>query len=206
MSVQLHIHVQPELESPRPLRRVRADAPAATLVRAAAAGDPDAWEAIVRRYGGAIRAATRGFRLSPADADDVMQTTWMRLLRSIDRLQDADALGSWLLTTARRESLRFVQTAARELPTDEPVGADEADACSVEERLAEEERAGALRRAVEELPGRQRALLGLLLQDAECSYDEVAARLEMPIGSIGPTRERSLARLRADEELVAVLR
>jgi RNA polymerase sigma factor (sigma-70 family) len=174
------------------------------LVRAAAAGDGRAWDDLVRRYGGAIRSVTRGHRLSDADADDVAQTTWLRLLRSIDRLEDPAAVGAWLVTTARRESLRVLQGRTREFPTDEPALLDEPDPASVEERVAEDERREALRRAVRELPARPRALLELLLASPDPSYAEVGAALGIPVGSIGPTRERSLARLRRDPRVLAL--
>jgi len=152
-----------------------------------------------------IRGLARGFRLSDADANDVAQTTWLRLLRSIDRLDDPAALKAWLVTTARRESLRLLQSRTRDVVTDEPIPSDRADSSALEDEAAERERCGALRDAVDRLPARSRVLVDLLLTNPEYSYEQVGAALGMPIGSIGPTRERSLARLRRDPRLLSAV-
>jgi RNA polymerase sigma factor (sigma-70 family) len=179
----------------------RRDFSVATLVHAARAGDAHAWTTIVQSFGGTIRAVTRGFRLDAAAADDVAQATWLRLLRSIDRLEDPTALKAWLATTARRESLRALQGGAREVPTDQPILDDCSDTTALDEEVADAERARALRAALNELPARARALLELLVNRPDASYDEVSAELGIPIGSIGPTRARSLERLRTNPRL-----
>jgi RNA polymerase sigma factor (sigma-70 family) len=197
---------QAAIASERRISCVCAGSPVAALVHAAAAGDPIAWDAIVHRFGGLIRGLVRSFRLSDADANDVVQTTWLRLLRSIDRLDDPAALGAWLATTARRESLRLLQTQTRSVPTAEPILSDQADYSALEDDAAERERCRALRDAVDRLPARSRVLVEMLLTNPECSYEQVGAALDMPIGSIGPTRERSLARLRRDPRLLSAVR
>src|SRR5215218_6556750 len=75
------------------------------IVRAAAAGDDHAWTLLQDRFTKRIRAVARGYRLAPQDVDDVAQTTWLRLLEHIGAVRDANAVGAWLETTARRESL-----------------------------------------------------------------------------------------------------
>src|SRR5947199_10585188 len=89
------------------------------LVRAAAAGDQAAWNELVERYQGLVWATARSFRLSRADAADVAQTTWLRLVENLDRIRDPERLGSWLATTARRESLRHIRLHGRELASGE---------------------------------------------------------------------------------------
>ena len=83
------------------------------------AGDQDAWEAIVDRFSGLVWATARAHRLSRADAADVAQTTWLRLVENLDRIRDPERLGGWLATTARRESLRAIRRGTREEPTGE---------------------------------------------------------------------------------------
>jgi RNA polymerase sigma factor (sigma-70 family) len=177
----------------------------AALVHAARAGDACAWDAIVARFGGAIRAVTRGFRLSPADADDVMQTTWLRLLRNIHRLDDPAALKAWLVTTARRESLRALQGQMREIPTDDETLSARPDPATIDEQLAANERRRALRQAVDELPARPRILLRMLMASPDSSYEELGNALRMPVGSIGPTRGRCFNRLRSDPGLLGLV-
>ena len=89
----------------------------AELVLRAAAGDRDAWTELVDAYARMIFSIARSHRLSEADATDVSQTTWLRLVEHIDRLNDPSRVGAWLATTARRESLRVIGVSARQVPT-----------------------------------------------------------------------------------------
>ncbi len=166
----------------------------AQLVSAAAQGDQSAWNRLVDRYNALVWSVARSFRLTPVDASDVVQTTWLRLVENLDRLQEPERVGSWLATTARRESLRTLRLSARqtptetlpETPTDVPVDAG----------LLARERDQALWRAFGELNERCRGLLRILVAEPPPSYEEISAALDMPIGSIGPTRQRCLERLR----------
>jgi RNA polymerase sigma factor (sigma-70 family) len=168
----------------------------AELVRAAAAGDQEAWEKIVDRFSGLVWATARAHRLSRADAADVAQTTWLRLVENLDRIRDPERLGGWLATTARRESLRLIRRGAREDPTGEADLFEQPSDAAVDRLLLDRERDGALWRAFAELSDRCKSLLRLLIADEEPSYEEIGAALDMPIGAIGPTRMRCLERLR----------
>jgi RNA polymerase sigma factor (sigma-70 family) len=175
------------------------------LVGAAAGGDEAAWEEIVDRFGRLVWATARGCRLSRADAADVAQTTWLRLVENLDRIRDPERLGAWLATTARRESLRCLRLRARELPSDE---ADVFEAPGDERpelALLTSERDGALWGAFAKLSERCQALLRLLVSRDEPSYEEIGAALDMPIGAIGPTRMRCLEKLRGATELLSVV-
>jgi RNA polymerase sigma factor (sigma-70 family) len=170
----------------------------ALLVRLAAEGDQRAWERLVELYGRLVWAMTREFRLEESDAADVVQTTWMRLLEHIDRLDHPERVGSWLAATSRNECLRGLAGRKRvilvqddvTLMTDVPGGPD------VDERLLADERAQAVRTALSHLPGRWQRLLQLLMSDPPTSYAEISDQLGIPIGSIGPTRGRCLDTLR----------
>ena len=171
---------------------------AAALVRAAARGDQRSWDALVAEYGGLIWAITRSYRLTPAEAADVSQTTWLRLCENIDRLRDPGAVGAWLATTARRECLS-VQTRSRAVVLMDDmsrvdVEPDASDA--VDAGLLRQEAVATVREALGRLPGQSQAMLTMLMQDEPPSYEQVAATLNVPIGSIGPTRGRALRRLR----------
>jgi RNA polymerase sigma factor (sigma-70 family) len=163
-------------------------------VAAAARGDRAAWDALVDRYNGLVWATARGHRLSDADAADVVQTTWLRLVEHLTRIQDPERVGAWLVTTARRESLRVIAATGRIVPTDH---AEEIvdDRGRPGDALLAQERAALLRRALDALSASCRTLLRVLAADPPPSYEEVSAALGMPIGSIGPTRQRALARL-----------
>src|SRR4051812_30093635 len=75
------------------------------IVAAAARGDETAWNEIVARYSGLVWAVARAHRLNSGDAHDVVQTTWLRLVERLGDIRNADGIGSWLATTARRECL-----------------------------------------------------------------------------------------------------
>ena len=181
-----------------------AEAPVAHVTNTAAAGDESAWRDLVRRFDPMLRGIVKGYRLDAADAEDVVQTTWIRAYRNLDRLNEPAAIGGWLAITARREALRTFQRGVREFPTADP-HADEADADTPEEIVVDQERRAALRDAVRRLPARQRLLLTAMLDSPGASYEQLSAGLQMPTGSIGPTRERALCSLRRDTCLASVV-
>jgi RNA polymerase sigma factor (sigma-70 family) len=172
----------------------------AERVRLAQAGDPEAWAELVRRFDGMLRAVVRGHRLTSADAADVIQTTWLRLTENLDRLQDPSRVGAWLATTARRECMRTLRKLARELPDEQLPEHSDRDVVAIDPRLLLADRDTELWSAFARLPARHRKLLRMLLAEPQPSYEEIAAALTMPIGSIGPTRGRALARLRRELE------
>jgi RNA polymerase sigma factor (sigma-70 family) len=171
------------------------------LVRAARAGDDAAWERLHNRFAPLLRGIARSYRLSPCDVDDVVQTTWLRLLHHIHRLREPAAVAGWLATTARRECLRVLQGPVRECPSDDPeLGEGSHFADPESEVLAAEQRV-ALGHALAVLPERHRRLMTMLVAEPAMQYQDVSAALSIPIGSIGPIRARSLVRLARHPEL-----
>jgi RNA polymerase sigma factor (sigma-70 family) len=173
------------------------------LVRAAAAGNQGAWEGLVNEFSPLVLGVARAHRLTEADASDVAQTTWLRLVEHLERIQDPDRIGGWLATTAWRESVRVKRRAKKQIVTDhvpEPTSEDD-----VAQRIVTAERHAAVRAAFHRLRGRDQALLRLLVSDPAPSYEQIAAILDMPVGSIGPTRARSLTRLRREAALVGLI-
>jgi RNA polymerase sigma factor (sigma-70 family) len=170
----------------------------ARYVGRAATGDRDAWKELVHEFGGMIRAVARRHRLSEADTADVAQTTWLRLSENLHRLQDPSRVGAWLATTARRECLRTLRASARELPEAEPPETTACEMPTIDRALLQAEQDTALWSAFRRLPARDQALLRMLVADPQPSYEDIGDALEMPIGSIGPTRGRALDRLRGE--------
>jgi RNA polymerase sigma factor (sigma-70 family) len=175
------------------------DAPdIAGLVRGAAQGDRRAWERLVDQYARLIWAITADFKLTESDAADVAQTTWLRLLEHIDRIKYPDRVGSWLAATARNECLRSLAARKRvvlahdhEILSGAPSSSPEVD-----ERILADERDQVVRDALGRLPRRWQRLLELLMADPPVSYADISSELDLPVGSIGPTRGRCLAQLR----------
>jgi RNA polymerase sigma factor (sigma-70 family) len=170
----------------------------AEVVGRAADGDQLAWERLFDQYARLIWSMTRDFKLVESDAADVFQTTWLRLLEHINRLDHPARVGSWLAATARHECLR--QLAARKrivlMHDDDELAEGESHGPEIDEQLLAEERAAAVREALSHLPRRWQRLLQLLMNDPPASYAEISDQLGLPVGSIGPTRGRCLERLR----------
>jgi RNA polymerase sigma factor (sigma-70 family) len=170
----------------------------AQLVRCAGDGDWWAWEHLIDQYGRLIWATTHDFKLAESDAADVVQATWLRLIENIHRLEYPERVGSWLAATARHECLRSLTARKRIVlaPDDVPLDGIALHEPEIDERLLAEERAQTVREALSRLPWRWRRLLELLTADPPTSYAEISDPLGLPVGSIGPTRRRSLEKLR----------
>jgi len=169
------------------------------LVRAAADGDSQAWDALMSRYVALLWSIAFRHGLGESDAADVVQNTWLRLFEHIDDVREPARVGSWLATTAQRESLRIVAQRQRVVPSDEEATFDGADRLQapLDEALLAREQAAEARAALDTLPPTWRSLVELLTQDPPLSYERIGADLGVPIGSIGPTRGRCVRRLRA---------
>jgi RNA polymerase sigma factor (sigma-70 family) len=168
------------------------------LLRAAAQGDEEAWNQLVDHFNGLLWAITRAHRLGHADAADVVQLTWTRLVENLDRIYDPEHVGAWLATTTRRECLRVLQQTGRTQPMESPpewASAHRTDS-GPEVAVLTSERDALLRQAMRELSPRCQQLLSVLMAPEPPSYVEVSAALGLPIGSIGPTRARCLDCLR----------
>ena len=187
---------------------VRAGPPVNDLVTRAGNGDKQAWDPLVERYAPLIWSICRRYRLSYADAEDVGQNVWLQLTAHLGKIRDPAALPGWLATVTRRECLRV--TAAAKLPLaagyvlDAEVLADEQSETAEQELLAAE-RYAALREAFATLPLPGQRLIALLLQDPPMSYAEISARLDIPVGSIGPTRRRYVDKLRCYPAVAALV-
>ena len=169
----------------------------ADIVRRAAAGESAAWNRLVEIFMPVLRGTARRFRLSDGDAADVMQTTWLRLVQHIDRIEDPSRIGGWLVTTARREAMRVGAMRKQMIPTADVSLLDGADVAvpTTAQGLMDQERDAVVRGLVSQLSERQQTFLAMLMADPALSYQEISRRLAMPIGSIGPTRARCLRKL-----------
>ena len=175
-----------------------ATASVATLVEEAAQGDQHAWRELVARFGGMIASVGRRYGLSSADIGELQQTTWLRLVENLHRIEQPERVGGWLATTASRQSLQLLKRASRySLGADQMLANLPDDDRTPEiDAIPDGEERKALQRALVQLKPRCRELLGLLLSDDAVGYKELSGLLNMPIGSIGPTRARCLEHLR----------
>jgi RNA polymerase sigma factor (sigma-70 family) len=163
------------------------------LLRAAWTGEEDAWAQLLSRHTALLWSIGRSFRLSPTAVEDMAQTVWLRLLERGSAIRDPDAVTAWLAITARRECLaicrRVRERSGDALP--EPVEDWQPPDASMR---AERDRV--LWAAVQRIPQRDAMLLRLLAVGLR--YDEIAAAMDIPRGSVGPTRARAMAKVRIE--------
>lgn len=167
------------------------------LLQAALDGDQRAWDEIVTEYTGLLWWVARSHRLGDATAADVVQTVWLQLVQHGRSIRDPERLAAWLATTARRESLRRIREAKRQHPTDQLDDRPSRSTFGPEERVVDDDMTAMALAAFHSLGPNCRRLVALLCEVPPKSYEEISSLLDMPVGSIGPTRQRCLAQLRA---------
>lgn len=175
---------------------------AATAFRSYLQGDPESMGELIDLLTPLLWHVARGQRLDQATAEDVVQTAWMRLVEHADRLDDAQSVMKWLVVTVRRESWRLVK---RQRSTD--LGLDDSGlgedlsfgvaAPGPESAVMANDEQRRLWNCIAGLPQRCQALLRVIAFAERPDYAALAQALGMPVGSIGPTRGRCLAKLRA---------
>ena len=165
------------------------------LVKLARDGDPGAKEALVNQLKRLVWHTIAEFGLSREDREDVFAGTFCRLFEHLDRIRDPDRLPGWIATTARNEAHTLLRARGRFVLSDEMEEGEDREPPS-EEGLMALELHVALRAGFRELSHGCRELLRLLSADPRLSYQEIGELLDMPHGSIGPTRQRCLERLR----------
>lgn len=178
----------------------------ATLLLACRRGDSAAWAALVARYQKLIYTIPRRAGLDDDQCADVFQQTFQALFEHLERIDQPERVRAWLVTTARRTTERLRQRNARwqALPESVVSGSDETPvqewldpAPLPDEVLIQLEEQHLVRTGVAALEERCRRLLTLLFYDPQqLPYAEIAAQIGIPTGSIGPTRNRCLQKLR----------
>lgn len=176
----------------------------ASLIERCLRNDATAWATLVQRYQRLVYAVAMRIGHDEHVAADVFQTVFSRLLQHLPRIAEPHRLQAWIVTTAKREALLLRSRGQRTTSLSRDDGDDAPDwdfaddTPIAEEVLSELQQVHQLRLGLERLDERCRELLQLLFRDDDDSvgYDEVARRMDMPVGSIGPTRARCLGKLR----------
>jgi RNA polymerase sigma factor (sigma-70 family) len=173
---------------------------------------PPGWSELVDRFTPLVQSIIVRYDLRGQDAEDVSQTVWLHLLENLGKVRDMQALPRWISVTSRNECvnvirksrrLTFVGTWNDEVPADDGYIIDWDD--DLVDEFVEAERRSALMKSVAALSEVHRNLLSALSEDPTPSYMEISRRLQMPVGSIGPTRARALDQLRRSYPLAAML-
>lgn len=161
------------------------------------AGDSVALDRLVAAMTPVLWHVVRSYRLAEDVAEDVIQTTWLALVRRRDAIKEPAAVGGWLTTTARREAWRVSRNGNKAIAVeDEQLAVRLPQQRSAEMSAVEIDEIRELWKAVDELPERCRRLLRIVAFENRPDYAKLATELGMPVGSIGPTRGRCLAKLR----------
>jgi RNA polymerase sigma factor (sigma-70 family) len=164
-----------------------------SLLLRALDGDASAWSQLVAKYSALVYGTALRTGLDAEAAADVAQLVWVALLEGGHAIRDPRALPKWLAVTSRRIALRQIR---RSRAVGGPIPEDYVDeGPSAEELLDREQRAAEIRAAAGELSEKCRNLLITLFWSGASDYAAVARELDMPVGSIGPSRARCLARL-----------
>jgi RNA polymerase sigma factor (sigma-70 family) len=175
-----------------------------TWVRLARAGDRAALGRIVERCDPMVRSVARRHLSDPADVEDVVQEVWVALVEHVGAIRVPEATRGWLVRVTTREAWRVRRVQGRAAPTPDLGAAEPADD-DTEERGLRGARRGDLSRslgtALDALRPGDRRLLTLLAADDRPDYRAIGATIGRPVGSIGPTRQRALARLRLQPAL-----
>ncbi|BCX05506.1 MAG: RNA polymerase sigma factor [Candidatus Roseilinea sp.] len=175
------------------------------LLPACRAGNAEAWQRLVEKYERLVYSIPLRMGLDRDEAADVFQLTFSALIQSLDAIRDESKLGGWLATVARRQSWAVLRRRKAEVsfadvaPQDDPSLAERARTLGMTDtsQIQSWELALWLDQGLAKLTDKCRELLTALYLDvSEPSYAELAERLDIPIGSIGPTRARCLERLR----------
>jgi len=161
-------------------------------------GDSRSMDELVRLMTPVLWHIVRSYGLDAALAQDVVQTTWLTLVRRHASILDPQAVSGWLTMCARREAWRVGKQHRLANPTEEealearlPVRE------SAEQTATADDEKARLWAAVGSLDDRCRHLLRIVAFDDRPDYARIGEDLAMPVGSIGPTRQRCLAKLRA---------
>ena len=169
----------------------------AGLLAEARAGRTEALAELVPELSPMLWQVARSAGLNAADAEDVVQQAWLRLVSHLDQLSEPGSVASWLVTTTRREAWRRRSAGRRQFPAEQDWLDDQPDKDPDAAELAvmDEERRE-LWAALAQLSPRCQQLLRIVAFVPRPDYDAVAAGLGIPRGSVGPTRGRCLAKLR----------
>jgi RNA polymerase sigma factor (sigma-70 family) len=157
---------------------------------------------IIDEYSRLVAAAARRVMGPRGDVEDVMQETWIVYLEAGHQILDQRCLGGWLFQVATRIAVRTQRKVSRYIPVDDVRATDQADTeVDIEGRVLRQQRRHAIDTAGDGLRDREQQLLDLLLDAEDLGYREIARRSGVPIGSLGPTRDRLIRKLRSAPEV-----
>jgi RNA polymerase sigma factor (sigma-70 family) len=172
--------------------------PDTELVEACLKGEGQAWEALLIRYQRLIYSIPLRYGLPEHDANDIFQNVCVLLWENLNKIRDRERLGAWLVITTRRECWRLLRQVKQKASSLDAGMLDEnlSGGIRSEDAFLQLEKQSVVHAAIETLELPCRDLLTLLFySDPRPAYSEISQNLNIPEGSIGPTRYRCLEKL-----------
>jgi RNA polymerase sigma factor (sigma-70 family) len=166
--------------------------------------DQRAWRDLVNRLKGVAWKVIYSYDLSEEDRNDAFASTFFRLHERLATVREPEKLPGWVATTARNEANTVSRRRSKLVPMAE-LPLRTVDHGDHGEGLESDELRTALYAAFSSLSPEHQALMRMLSADPPIGYDEISRVLNLPHGSIGPTRARCLQRLRTSPELAPFL-
>lgn len=175
--------------------RLNTEALDARAIAAARAGDRRAFEELVRRHARPLHAYVYRLCGDPTETEDLIQETWLRVHRALDRFEGRSSFRTWLYRIATnrfRESWTRRKRRERLAPRPEPARSEQP---SEPLRLGELE--SAVRRAMDRLPAKQRSVAVLSIYE-QLAPREIGAVLELRPETVRVHLHLARKRLQAD--------
>src|SRR5699024_1162100 len=161
-------------------------------------GEPAALDDLVRVLSPVLWQVVRAYGLSRERSEDIVQVAWLTFVRRSSSIEEPSAVASWLTTTARREAWRAVKSDGRSTPVlNDLLEHRLPEHTSAESEVVASDEHDRLWSYVSGLSPRCQRLLRIVAFEDRPNYAQIATDMDMPVGSIGPTRARCLSKLRA---------
>jgi RNA polymerase sigma factor (sigma-70 family) len=180
----------------------------ATLVRRHFDGDANALVELIGIFESLVKAAARRVLRCSTDVDDAVQDTWLNFVRFGDRIADPERVGAWLWTVALNSARRIQRRDSRCIVADNVVALADAMADELpdpDHALQRCERSSVVRNAAAEMRETDRKVLSLMMDERAYDYREISTISGRPIGSLGPTRDRIIRKLRTNAQVAQLM-
>ena len=180
----------------------------ATLVRRHFDGDANALVELIGIFESLVKASARRVLRCSTDVDDAVQDTWLNFVRFGDRIADPERVGAWLWTVALNSARRIQRRDSRCIVADNVVAL--ADAMADEQpdpdhALQRCERSSVVHKAAAEMRETDQRVLSLMMDERAYDYREISTISGRPIGSLGPTRDRIIRKLRTNAQVAQLM-
>ena len=172
------------------------------LVELSLAGDDIAFEYLFNRYSEAIRRLLQHRSASVEDTEDLLQETFIKVYVNLQRYSADYTFGQWIYTIARNTHIDFERRRQDELSIDEKFSVHAASTPSPEENLINLQQRSQIEQYISSLPEQYRRLFVMRFLE-DYSYEEIAEKLRLPMGTVNTqihrARERMCRLIRSDE-------